>query len=329
MIPELISRYVETGVVRFVYREFPLSSIHPLAQKASEAAVCAGKQDRYWEMNEKLFAAQSEWSAQGADSIGLFKGYAQELGLDSTAFGKCLDSGETALVVQGDLMAGESLGVDATPYFFVGDIPIRGGLPIESLGVIIEYLAAGGELPAILPSGDGGRVLGNRQTAMAITVAFVDYASAESASHALEVLPQLKSTYIDPGQLFYVLHSWATDKDSPSAWGGMAAECAGQQGQYWEMHDRLFQEQTTWTAATEPQPLLTSYAEDLGLNAEEFVTCLESDWAWLQVQGGTVVGTMYGVPGAPVFLFNNGQGQQGSPTFDEFQTVINSILSGQ
>ena len=329
MIPELIKRYVETGMVRYVYREFPLSSIHPLAQKASEAAVCAGKQGSYWEMNEKLFASQSEWTTEGADSIGFFKSYAQELDLDSTTFDECLDSGESAITVQGDMMAGESLGVNATPYFFVGDIPIRGGLPIESLGVIIEYLAAGGEPPAILPTGDDWHVLGNRQTAMAITVAFVDYASAESATHALEVLPQLKTTYIDPGQLFYVLHPWATTKDSPSAWGAMAAECAGQQGHYWEMHDKLFQEQETWTAAAEPQPLLVSYAQDLGLNADDLSTCLESDWAWLQVQGGTVVGTMYGVPGAPVFLFNNGQGQQGSPTFEEFQTIIDSILSGQ
>ena len=70
-------------------------------------------------------------------------------------------------------------------------------------------------------------------------------------------------------------------------------------------------------------------AKDLGLNADDFATCLDSDWAWMQVQSGIVVGTMYGVPGAPVFLFNNGQGQQGSPTFEEFQTTINSILSGQ
>jgi protein-disulfide isomerase len=276
-------------------------------------------------MNEKLFATAQEWG-QAADPVGFFKGYAAEFGLDGAAFAECLDSGEAAVAVRGDFLAGESLGVNATPYFFIDEIPIRGGLPIDSLGAIIEYLAAGGEPPEILPQGDDWHVLGNRESARAITVAFVDYASPESAQHALEVLPQLQQTYIDPGQLIYVLHPWAGEADSPSARGGAAAECAGQQGQYWEMHDQLFAEQATWTAAAEPQPLFSAYAEDLGLDGDEFAACLDSDWARLQVQAGTVVGAMYGVPSAPVFLFNNGQGQQGSPSFEEFKATLDSII---
>jgi protein-disulfide isomerase len=280
-------------------------------------------------MNEKLFASVDQWGAEGEDPAISFKTYAQELGLDAGAFGQCLDAGETAMIVQGDLLAGESLGVNATPYFFINDLPIRGRLPIDSLGRIIEYLAAGGEPPEILPQGDDGRTLGNRRTAKAIVVAFVDYASPDSARHALDVLPQLKETYVDLGQLYYILHPWATERDSASAWGGEAAECAGQQGKYWEMHDRLFKEQAVWTVATKPQPLLVGYAEDLGLDTDEFAACLASDWAWLQVQGGTVVGARYGVPGAPIFLFNNGQGQQGSPSIGEFQMTIDSILERQ
>ena len=137
----------------------------------------------------------------------------------------------------------------------------------RSLGRIIDYVAAGGEPPEILPQGDDWHVLGNRQSARAITVAFVDYASPESAQHALQVLPQLQETYIDTGQLIYVLHPWAGEAAGPSARGGAAAECAGQQGKYWEMHDQLFDEQATWTAAAEPQPLFIGYAEDLGLDS--------------------------------------------------------------
>lgn len=93
------------------------------------------------------------------------------------------------------------------------------------------------------------------------------------------------------------------------------------------MHEELFAEQDDWVTAAEPASVIDGYAESLDLDMEQFETCLDSDWAKLRVQAGSVVGAIYGVPGAPVFLFNNGQGEQGSPTFEEFQTVIDSILN--
>jgi protein-disulfide isomerase len=326
VIPDLIEQYVDTGKARFVYREFPLTSIHPAAQQASEAAVCAGQQEMYWEMNEHLFANQGEWS-QSSDPTVELKGYAEELGLDTEAFNECLDSGEAAVVVQGDLLVGETMGVNATPFFFINDLPIRGGLPVEALGQIIDYVAAGGPPPEIVPTGDDWHVRGDPQTARAITVAFVDYASPESGEHAREVLPQLLTEYIDSGQLIYVLHPWSETDDSPGALAAIAAECAGQGGQGWEMHAQIFEEQDTWTKSGQPGALFTGYAESLGLDTAEFEACLESEEAKLRVQAGSVVGALYGVPGAPVFLFNNGQGQDGSPTFEEFQAMIDSILT--
>jgi protein-disulfide isomerase len=327
VIPELIKQYVDTGKVRFVSREFPLNSIHSAAQKAAEAAVCAGKQNKYWEMHEQLFASQDEWPAEGADPTSFFKNYAKDLGLDTAAFNQCLDAGEAAMIVQGDLLTGESLGVNSTPSFFINDLPISGGLPIESLGQVIDYVATGAPTPEIVPSADDWHLRGNPQTARAVTVAFVDYASPESRQHAVEVLPELLKTYIEPGKLAYVLHPWSSSADSPSAQAAAAAECAGQQGKGWEMHDKLFAEQEAWTKAAEPRQSFADYAQSLGLDVDKFKACLDSDWAKQRVQAGNVVAALYGVPGAPVFLFNNGQGQQGSPSFEEFKTVIDSILN--
>jgi protein-disulfide isomerase len=327
LIPDLIEQYVDTGKARFVYREFPLTSIHPAAQKASEAAFCAGQQGLYWEMHEKLFESQGVWGAQGADPLAHFKTYADGLGLDTAAFGECLDSGETATLVQADLMAGESVGVSATPFFFVGDLPIRGGLPIEAMGRVIDYVAAEGPRPEIVPAPDDYRLRGDGQTAKAITVAFVDYANPESGDHAREVLPALVDSYIDSGELLYILHPWSDTADSPGAQAAAAAECAGEQGQYWEMHDQLFDEQEAWTASDEPRALFADYAESLGLASTEFEECLDSDEAKLRVEAGSVVGALYGVPSAPVFLFNDGSAQQGSPTLDEFKAVIDSIIN--
>jgi len=324
VIPELVAQYADTGKARVVYREYPLS---PATQQAAEAAMCAGQQDQYWEMNEKLFATRDDWGAQEADLFSFFSTYAEELGLDTAAFNECLDSEDTAMAVQGDKMAGEAVGVNTMPYAFINDLSIRGATPASTLGQVIDYVAAGGETPEIVPKGEDWHVWGNKETAKAITIAFVDYASPESGQHARDVLPQLAETYIDQGQLLYVLQPWSEADDNLSAQAAGAAECAGQQGKFWEMHDRLFDKQETWTEAAEPQSLFSSYAQALGLDTGQFETCLDSEWVKLRVQAGSIVATLYGVPGAPVFLFNNGQGQQGSPTFDEFETIIGSILN--
>jgi protein-disulfide isomerase len=231
------------------------------------------------------------------------------------------------LVVQGDTLAGESFGVNATPYFFVNDLAIRGGLPVDKLGQVIDYVAAGGTEPEIVPLGDDWRVLGNRNTARAVTVAFVDYANPESADHSREVLPGLADAYIDSGQMIYVLHPLTSAPDSPGAQAAIAAECAGEQGKYWEMHNLLFDEQGAWAESQEPGSLFAEYADSSGLDHDKFEECLESEDAALRVQAGNVVAALYGVPGAPVFLFNNGQGQQGSPSLDEFKAIIDSIVN--
>ena len=69
---------MNTGQVRYIFRNFPLSSIHPHAQKAAEAAECAGEQGKYWEMHDLLFAGQEQWSGS-ADAVATFKGMAGDL----------------------------------------------------------------------------------------------------------------------------------------------------------------------------------------------------------------------------------------------------------
>jgi protein-disulfide isomerase len=327
VIPELLEQYVDTGKVRYVYREYPLPSLHPNAQRASEAAVCAGLQDKYWEMNEHLFATSAAWGAEDvADPDSQFEAFAEELGLDTKAFNECLASGEAEIAVLGDMMAGQAAGVNATPFFFVNDMAIRGGLPMDVLGRIIDYAVAGGSTPSIEPPPDDWRNLGDVQ-AKAKMVAFVDFTNPESAQHATEVLPQLVDEYIDSGQLLYIIQPWSEAAGSVSAQAAAAAECVGQQGQYWEMHELLFAEQDGWTSASEPGALFSEYADSLGLDSGEFDECLDSEWAALRAESGPVIASLHGVAAAPVFLFNNGQGQQGSPSFEELQTVVESILN--
>ncbi|HEY0713101.1 MAG TPA: thioredoxin domain-containing protein, partial [Polyangia bacterium] len=92
------------GKVRVVYRDFPLP-FHGKAQKASEAALCAGDQGKYWEMHEKLFANQQ------ALDVTQLKDHAKAVGVDQAKFDQCLDSNSKASVVEASKKAGEAAGV--------------------------------------------------------------------------------------------------------------------------------------------------------------------------------------------------------------------------
>ena len=317
---------MDTGKIRYVYREFPLTSIHPGAQKVSEAALCAGELCSYWEMNEQLFATTAEWG-QAEDPTEFFKGYAEELGLDSKAFAECLDSEQTAVLVQGDLMAGQALGVNLTPYFFVNDLPVPGGQSIETMGQLIDFAAAGGELPEVIPVGDDYHVFGEGQAATSVAIVFVDYASAESAKHARETLPALSEDHIDTGTMIYVVHPWADEAGSAGAQAAVAAECAGEQGQYRRMHNLLLDEQETWSKDGDPNSYLVEYAESMDLDTAEFEACLDSEQPWLRVQGSTVLASLNNLPGIPFFVFNNGQGWLNAQSADEFQELLDSNLN--
>ena len=326
MIPGLIEEYVETGKVRYVYREYPLGS-HPAAQKASEAAVCAGELGSYWEMNEHIYATVDEWSA-AEDPTVLFKEYAEELDIDAAAFAECLDSGSAADAIEADRLAGHELGVNATPYFFVNDLPIRGGLPLEPLGQVIDFVAVGGVMADVIPVGDDYHVFGDGEQAMAVAVVFEDYASPDSAQNAREMLPLLDEGHIDTGDMIYVVHPWAKDADSPGGKAAIAAECAGEQGLYREMHSLLLLEQDTWLDSEDPNALFIESAESLStdLDSSEYEACLDSEEAWLRVQSSTVLAALNNLPGIPFFVFNNGQGWLTAQTADEFKDLLESNL---
>jgi protein-disulfide isomerase len=137
----------------------------------------------------------------------------------------------------------------------------------------------------------------------------------------------LVSDYIDAGTLIYVLHPWWDGAEGPGTQAATAAECAGEQGEYWDMQDLLFKEQDTWLSSDDRAAQFGEYAQSLDLDTGAFETCLTSDAAAMRVLAGNVVGARYGVDQAPIFLFNNGQALQGSPTLEEFESMVNSIVN--
>lgn len=112
--PQIIKDYVDQGKVRYAQREFPLTNIHPQAAKASEAALCAGEQGKYWEMHDVLFSDQKKLAE--ADLVA----HADALGLSKNHFLPCLQSGKFAKRVEQDLAFGAKAGIRGTPSFLIG-----------------------------------------------------------------------------------------------------------------------------------------------------------------------------------------------------------------
>jgi len=128
-VTELLAAYPEK--IRLVYRDFPLPN-HKLAPKAAEASQCAADQDKYWEMHDKLF------SVEGKLEVDNLKKYARDVGLDGDKFDKCLDSGEKAKVVAEHHKAGEALGINGTPAFFINGRMLSGAQPLDAFKKLVD-----------------------------------------------------------------------------------------------------------------------------------------------------------------------------------------------
>ncbi len=145
-LPLLEQNYISTGKVNFVYRDFPIQSIHPNAIPAALASECADDQGKFWEMHDRIFESQGDWqSLEVLQSVILFKQYAIDLGLDADEFDLCIDSGKYLDEIRKDLDDGRNYGVTGTPGFFVGNKEIGftkliGAQPFSSFQIVIDGL---------------------------------------------------------------------------------------------------------------------------------------------------------------------------------------------
>jgi protein-disulfide isomerase/rhodanese-related sulfurtransferase/uncharacterized membrane protein len=128
--------------IRFVFRHFPMPSIHPWAEQAAEASECAAEQGKFWEAAEKFYQRQTDLRRE---ALGR---YATELGLDTSRFAACLDSKATAARVNRDLEDARALGLRATPTFFIGRRIVEGPLPYEQFAQLVQQELSLASAPA-------------------------------------------------------------------------------------------------------------------------------------------------------------------------------------
>lgn len=111
------------GKVNFVFRHFPLSQ-HKNAPMASYAVLSAGKQNKYWQMHDKMFETQAEWSDL-ADPSSKFVEYAKNLNLDTDKFTKDINSKEIKEKVSADMNDGTVVGINATPTYYANGVKLE------------------------------------------------------------------------------------------------------------------------------------------------------------------------------------------------------------
>ncbi len=125
--------------IRLVWKDLPNAALHPGSADAAVAARCADEQDAFWAYHDLLFARQND--VKSGDFVVL----AEEAGIDVTEFNECLTDNRTLPLVERDVDEAVALGIDATPYSFIGDRRISGAMtPIQLEATIRTALAAVG-----------------------------------------------------------------------------------------------------------------------------------------------------------------------------------------
>jgi protein-disulfide isomerase len=143
-LSKLEENYIDTGKIKFVYRDLPLDNLHPNARSAHIAAECADEKGKFWEYHDILFEKQSEWSRLSATNLqNTLTQYAINMGLDDTDFEICLKSQEMADEVNKDSLDAARYATTGTPTFFIGTekdgfVKLSGAQPFSSFQKAID-----------------------------------------------------------------------------------------------------------------------------------------------------------------------------------------------
>lgn len=131
---EVAGRLLENyeGQIRYIFKDFPLTNIHPNALPAAAAALCAHEQDAFWGYHDLLFANE-----EGLSSEALLS-YAESLDLDMEGFSACVEEERYNEEVLADLEFAANLGVRSTPTFLINGLPVIGAQPYEVFAQVID-----------------------------------------------------------------------------------------------------------------------------------------------------------------------------------------------
>ena len=355
--PILLDEYVRTGKVKFVFRDFPIATLHPTAHFGHIAANCAGKQGavQYWKMHDALFALQNDWN-QLPNPVDYLINIAQEINLNMSDFRNCLNDGDNETEVNDSVEIAVGLGFNATPSFqFIRAdseevYPFVGAQPTDVFRQWIESLAVGNEPPIdptpeppkpppwteadnLEPNPDkpgytiGGDPYKGVPGAKLVVIEFMDYECPACRTHAIETQPIIDEQFVNSGQVMWVVKNLPLKEHTQAPVAAAAAECAGDQGKFWPMYNLIFENQSQW-AGSDSDSFFISFADQLDLDVTAFQNCLNSRDALLRVlsdmyDAEDLVGT------TPTFIFiynDRASAFSGALDAEQFIQLIEDLL---
>ena len=320
------------GAVHLVWKHLPLQ-MHPQARPAAEAAEAARLQGKFWPMHDQLFQNQRALSPE------MFVNAAHDIGLDVERFKQSLAAHEGAARVDDDLKEAASLGVVATPTWFVNCRKIEGAYPFESVKPILDeevrhadklmaegksgaaltealcqenvkkYPAAPPRVAAAPPVIPGGRSAvperaddpaQGKASAPVTLVEFSDF-QCPWCARAEPTVKEIEQAHPDDVRIVWKHFPLVSIHPNamPAALAAEAAREQGGAGKFWAMHDKLFSNQQALSDATYMQ-----YARELGLDVSRFEKELASPQLKARVEEDSQLGAKLGVNGTPTFIVN-------------------------
>jgi protein-disulfide isomerase len=360
--PALNDALVRTGQLRVVFRDFPIEQLHPNAFAAHIASLCVADQGAalYWEMHSRLFQTQKEW-ANLSDPLPVFERLAGESGAAIELYRQCMETEQDAkrAFINAAIVEGQRAGVSGTPSFsFVGAdgeaYLLVGAQPYERFAAYVEALAAGeaplgaerasgGEQEVQIPfwaTREGWQPDPNRPgvnmagdwyrgslDAKVVVIEFSDFQCPFCRRHATETQPALDEEFVDTGQVLWIFKHFPLNIHPQAPAAGVAAECAGEQGKFWEMHDLLFANMSSWSVS-DPSPVFADLAGRLDLDLDAFTACTNDASIADRVTGDFNDGAPF-VQGTPTFivLFNDeGRIIPGALPLETFSQALREII---
>lgn len=138
-LPVLDQAYVKSGKVRWVFVNFPLTSIHKNAVAAAQVAMCAARQNKFWPVHDALYLHQPEW-APLADPMPALLALADSSGVRRDSLAACVSSHATVETIQQDAQGSERAGANATPSFYIEGGLASGAIPAAEFSRILDSI---------------------------------------------------------------------------------------------------------------------------------------------------------------------------------------------
>jgi protein-disulfide isomerase len=183
--------------------------------------------------------------------------------------------------------------------------------------------------PETPPTVDDDEVLGDEDATITL-VEFTDYQCPFCQRHFQQTYGQIKKDYIDTGKVKLVVRDYPLSFHPHAQKAAEASECAGDQGKFWEMHDKLFGSLNEWSNAADAPAMFKKYAADMKLDTGDFDSCLDNGDNAEEVRNDLADGSASGISGTPGFwiLGPDGQNQKisGAYPYETFKTAFDELL---